>query len=119
MDPRIQFASERTLLAWVRTGLSMMGFGFVVAKFGLFMRELLVARGINVPGTGISHWMGTALVALGVLVNIAAALQHWRRMQEVEKGEQPAPMPLPLATLLPAILALLGALLALYLVRYS
>ena len=40
LDPRIYFAAERTLLAWVRTGLAMMGFGFVVARFGLFLREL-------------------------------------------------------------------------------
>ena len=39
-DPRTRFAGERTLLAWVRTGLAMMGFGFVVARFGLFLREL-------------------------------------------------------------------------------
>ena len=37
-DPRILFAAERTLLAWVRTGLVMMGFGFVVARFGLVSR---------------------------------------------------------------------------------
>ncbi len=39
------FAAERTLLAWVRTGLAMMGFGFVVARFGLFLRELALVRG--------------------------------------------------------------------------
>ena len=39
-DPRVRFAAERTLLAWIRTGLAMMGFGFVVARFGLFLHEL-------------------------------------------------------------------------------
>jgi hypothetical protein len=43
-DPQVRMASERTLLAWVRTGLGLMGFGFVVAKFGLFLRELEAAR---------------------------------------------------------------------------
>ncbi len=37
-DPRVFFAAERTLLAWVRTGLAVMGLGFVVARFGLFVR---------------------------------------------------------------------------------
>src|SRR5271156_3896829 len=44
-DPRIYFAAERTLLAWVRTGLTMMGFGFVVARFGFFLRELAAVPG--------------------------------------------------------------------------
>ena len=43
-DPRVRFAIERTLLAWVRTGLALMGFGFVVARFGLFLREIEAVR---------------------------------------------------------------------------
>ena len=55
IDPRVVFAAERTLLAWIRTGLSLMGFGFVVARFGLFLRELAavqpgVAPPPNSPG---------------------------------------------------------------------
>ena len=42
-DPRVRFAAERTLLAWMRTGLALMGFGFVVARFGLFLREIAAA----------------------------------------------------------------------------
>ncbi|HET6326866.1 MAG TPA: DUF202 domain-containing protein [Planctomycetaceae bacterium] len=48
-DPRVYFAAERTLLAWVRTGLAMMGFGFVVARFGLFLRELASEQGGTPP----------------------------------------------------------------------
>ena len=50
-DPRVYFAAERTLLAWVRTGLAMMEFGFVVARFGLFLRELASERGGGRPNT--------------------------------------------------------------------
>ena len=39
-DPRVYFAAERTFLAWIRTGLALMGFGFVVARFGIFLREI-------------------------------------------------------------------------------
>ena len=39
-DPRVRFAAERTVLAWMRTGLALMGFGFVVARFGLFLRKI-------------------------------------------------------------------------------
>ena len=51
-DPRVRFAAERTFLAWIRTGLAMMGFGFVVARFGMFLRELAAAR---VPNFRILH----------------------------------------------------------------
>jgi putative membrane protein len=46
-DLRTYFAAEQTTLAWVRTGLAMMGFGFVVARFGLFLRELAAVRGLS------------------------------------------------------------------------
>ena len=77
-DPRVYFAAERTLLAWVRTGLALMGFGFVVARFGLFLRELAAVPGVSPqPHSGLSLWMGTTLVVLGVAVNLSAAVKHW------------------------------------------
>ena len=48
-DPRVFFAAERTLLAWVRTGLTIMAFGFVVARFGLFLRLLAAQQGKACP----------------------------------------------------------------------
>jgi putative membrane protein len=47
-DLRVYFAAERTLLAWVRTGIGVMAFGFVVAPFGLF----LVVLGVIATGAG-------------------------------------------------------------------
>ena len=44
IDPRVLYAAERTLLAWIRTGLALMDFGFVVARFSLFLRDLTGAR---------------------------------------------------------------------------
>jgi putative membrane protein len=44
-DPRVDMAAERTFLAWIRTGLALMGFGFVVARFGLFLREFVEREG--------------------------------------------------------------------------
>ena len=43
-DPRVYFAAERTLLAWLRTGITIMAFGFVIARFGLFL-QLVQAQG--------------------------------------------------------------------------
>ena len=67
-DPRVQFAAERTFLAWIRTGLSFMGFGFVVARFGLFLQALRVGQPDLLPRTlSLSPWFGMALV-MGVLL---------------------------------------------------
>lgn len=87
-DPRIYFAAERTLLAWIRTGLAMMGFGFVVARFGLFLRELAAARGEDVASVGGgSLWAGTALVVVGVIVNVHAAIAHTQFAARFRRGE--------------------------------
>lgn len=117
VDPRVQFAAERTLLAWIRTGLAMMGFGFVVARSGLFMRELLATHGTTSRRLGLSLWVGTALVLLGVCVNVAAAAQHWGRIRRLSSGEPLQPSPLPLASIVAAVLAALGVVTAGYLIR--
>ena len=76
------------LLAWIRTGLAVMGFGFVVARFGLFLRELgAAAPNIIVRSTGFSLWTGTALVLAGVVVN-AVSTAHVRVAHQDVKRER-------------------------------
>lgn len=115
-DPRIYFAAERTLLAWIRTGLAMMGFGFVVARFGLFMRELAMVRGETVAADGSgSAWAGTLLVLLGVAVNIYGASEHLRFARRFRRGE-PALHDVRFGVGLASALAVAGMALAVYLV---
>ena len=87
-DPRVRFAGERTLLAWVRTGLALMGFGFVVARFGIFLHEI-AAVGHAPPrhSTGVSLGIGTALVLIGVLVLLLAVFQHLQFLRRLDRGE--------------------------------
>lgn len=75
-DPRVYFAAERTMLAWLRTGIGIMAFGFVVARFGLFLRLLRAQSGA--VGHGISPYLGAALVGIGVVTTAAGALQYSR-----------------------------------------
>jgi putative membrane protein len=86
-DPRVYFAAERTLLAWIRTGLAMMGFGFVVARFALYLREVPVSHGHSpVQSPDGSLWFGTVLVLMGALVNLSAALQNARLVHRLRDG---------------------------------
>jgi putative membrane protein len=86
-DPRTYFAAERTFLAWIRTGLGLMGIGFAVSRFGLFLRELRGVPVQNMPHTtGFSVYSGVALVALGVMVNVSAVAHHIRTVKQLRSG---------------------------------
>ena len=116
-DPRVYFAAERTLLAWIRTGLSLMGFGFVVARFGLFLQELAVADALAEPHRhGISPWLGVTLVVLGVIVNLAAAINHWRVVTRLQCNQPIALVKPSLGVILAGVLSLLGLVMAIWLV---
>jgi putative membrane protein len=86
-DPRVYFAAERTLLAWLRTGLGLMGVGFAVARFGLFLREMQASQ-THAPAhaTGLSLWSGVGLVALGVVVNVSAIVRHVQVVRQLSSG---------------------------------
>jgi putative membrane protein len=87
-DPRVYFAAERTMLAWLRTGIAIMAFGFVVARFGLFLR-LLQAQGGSVVSHGVSPYLGTILVGLGVLATAGGAVQYQLYCRTLPAADRP------------------------------
>ena len=116
-DPRVRLAAERTFLAWIRTGLAMMGFGFIVARFGMFLRELAAARGTPVPHSlGLSVWVGSALIMLGVVVNLVTASRHSRLLARLRNGLPIEAERWPLAIIVAVLLSAIGLLMTAYLI---
>jgi uncharacterized membrane protein YidH (DUF202 family) len=79
-DPRILFAAERTLLAWQRSAIALMGFGFVVERFGLFL-QTVAHQPESVAQRGFSLSVGVALLLLG-----AAAIPPGRKKSRSGRG---------------------------------
>jgi putative membrane protein len=115
-DPRVFFAAERTFLAWIRTGLALMGFGFVVARFGLFLNEIAALRGDQPSPAGFSHWLGVALLGCGVVLTAGAAASHVATVRRLNRGEPYIGRPTWLGLSTAAVLILVGVLATAYLI---
>jgi putative membrane protein len=82
-------ANERTLLAWIRTSIAVISLGFVIARFGVWLRELSGRLGTkgDVQSTGFSLAAGVAMMALGSVLTILAAWRYQAINRAIDKGE--------------------------------
>ncbi|MGH9698733.1 MAG: YidH family protein [Candidatus Acidiferrales bacterium] len=110
-------ALERTFLAWIRTGLALMGFGFVVARFGLFLQMIQVTR-VELPHRtlGLSLWFGMALIVAGVAALVFSTWRYVRMVRNFSRGEETFQEPVTSAVVIAVLLAAIGAAMAIYLV---
>ncbi len=107
-DPRVLFAAERTLLAWQRSAIALMGFGFVVERFGLFLQ--LVAHQSETSGQrSFSLAAGVLLLLLGAAVALISA----RQFSQVAKNLDPSVVPPGYWTQIGVVLNVIIALIAL------
>ena len=84
---REHLANERTFLAWIRTSVALMGFGFVIVKFTLFLKQLsLLLETSSVPSKGYSSIIGVVMVAIGVIIAILAFLQYKRNEKWIKNN---------------------------------
>jgi putative membrane protein len=87
-DPRVFFAAERTLLAWTRTGITLMGFGFVIERFGLFLHMFMGIEGTEWQRDA-SFWVGIVLILLGALVQLSSVVQYRSVLKTLKPIEIP------------------------------
>jgi putative membrane protein len=115
---RLHQANERTMLAWVRTGIALMAFGFAIARFGLFLRQLAAVGKGGLPATSAvgSGYLGVILVALGVGTSVAATSRYATVRRAIERNDL-GPPSATLVYILGGMAAAMGLVMAILLVR--
>jgi putative membrane protein len=113
-------ANERTFLAWVRTAIAVMAFGFVIEKFDLFLQVAapqIANKQLAIHGQGFADVAGLAFILLGIAMIVIAGLRFIRTAKEID-AEEAVPSPGERFDLaLAALLGLLGLALFLYMSR--
>ena len=117
---RMWLQLETSLLIWVRTSLALMGFGFVVARFGLFLRE--IARATTKMSLAahprlalINNVLGAALILLGAVVLLVSVHVHTQRLNQLKRGEWQLPTRWSLVIVLSYLVVAIGVAMASYL----
>jgi len=115
-DPRVFFAAERTLLAWNRTSISIMAFGFVIERFGVFV-QFLGKEEVKEFQRLIAFSMGIIFIILGSFLSLYSILQYKRIIDTLPQSDIPRGYNMNLAMLTNGIVGILGLLLIMYLIR--
>ena len=111
---RDHLANERTFLAWLRTAIAIVVFGFAIGRFSIALRQLTALQGHPLHKSGISVWMGAISIVLGVVLVVAGLLRYRKTRDRLDAGTfEPAGFVLDLVTILTV---LFGMALAVYLI---
>ena len=107
-DPRVYFAAERTLLAWQRSAIALMGLGFVIERFGLFIRLIAHDHPASAAQTAISLYIGVGFILIGAGTATLSAVQFVQFCQSLSPEETPRGHIAWLPPLINAFLAMAG-----------
>lgn len=112
-NARDHLANERTFLAWIRTGVATIVFGFAVGRFSIALQEFLQFEGKKVSTPGLTAWLGMISIVAGVLLIFAGLYRYRQTLQQIDTDSfKPAGTIIDLVAVL---LAVFGIVLAGYL----
>jgi putative membrane protein len=104
---RDHLANERTFLAWVRTSVAIVVFGFAIGRFAIAMRQLTALQGHEPRATGFSVWMGTISILAGVVMVVAGLMRYRKTRAQLDEGKfEPAGFIVDLVTILTVLFGL-------------
>ena len=115
VDPRLLQANERTLLAWVRTSVALMTFGFVIARIGVWMRTLSGDAAHAAHQEVGTAWIGGVFVALGVVANVSAVMRYAAAARAIRQERELPRDPTP--TVFALLVTIFGAIIGVYLLQ--
>ena len=116
-NPGDHLANERTFLAWIRTCIGIMAFGFVVEKFSLFVKQisLILGKANIVPQKGYSGIVGIVLVAVGTITAVLSYIRYKHSEKQLNEGDYKHSS--VLITVLTAFIFLVSVFLIVYLIK--
>jgi putative membrane protein len=104
---RDHLANERTFLAWVRTSVAIVVFGFAIGRFAIAMRQLTEFQGHGSRTTGFSVWMGMSAILAGVVMVVAGLMRYRKTRAQLDEGKfEPAGFIGDLVTILTVLFGL-------------
>ena len=111
-------ANERTFLAWVRTAIAVMAFGFVVERFDLFLQAARAAMGVKLAHVGsprLGEAAGLGLMIMGLTIVVVATVRFLKTAKDIDDGDEHVRAGSKFDLALAALLFLLGSALFAYL----
>ena len=116
VDSRLLQANERTLLAWVRTSISLMTFGFVIVKIAAWLPHMNTRPDLHLSPQTESTWIGGVFLILGVVANIIAVARYSLARRAILTGKEIGAGPLPMV--MAVLVSLFGLVISVYLLRH-